>query len=64
MLLNMVCQHRSRNFPFIFPEPVEFTTGWIVYHESMRNTARIRAVIDELVGYFESNANLYSGKMC
>ncbi|NOU01544.1 MAG: LysR family transcriptional regulator [Gallionella sp.] len=54
---------RQQELIRVFPEPIEFTTGWIVYHESMRKTARIRAVIGELVGYFESNADLYFGKM-
>lgn len=54
---------RQQGWIRVFPEPLEYATCWIVYHESMRNTARIRAVIDELIGYFESNADLYSGKI-
>ncbi len=54
---------RQQGLVRLFPEPIEYTTGWIVYHESMRKTARIRAVIDELIEFFESNADLYSGKI-
>ena len=46
----------------VFPEPIECATGWIVYHESARDTARVRAVADALIGFFESNAELFAGQ--
>ena len=45
----------------IFPERIGVNSGWIVYHESMRNSARVRAVADGLSHYFSSNAALFSG---
>lgn len=46
----------------VFPEPVAFNTGWIVYHESARDTARMRAAIDVLVEFFDAHKALFSGK--
>lgn len=36
----------------VFPEPVACAVGWIVYHESARNSARIRATVDLLLEFF------------
>lgn len=36
----------------IFPEPIAVKHGWIAYHESYRHSARIRIVIDHLLGFF------------
>lgn len=47
----------------VFPEPVAFSTGWIVYHEAARNTARVRVVVDLLVEYFDANMQLFSGRV-
>lgn len=45
----------------VFPERVGVNAGWIVYHESMRNSARVRAVADGLLRYFARNEQLFSG---
>lgn len=45
----------------VFPERIGVNSGWIVYHESMRNSARIRAVADGLIKYFSRNESLFSG---
>jgi DNA-binding transcriptional LysR family regulator len=37
----------------VFPQPVANAVGWIVYHESARNSARIRAVVELLADYFK-----------
>lgn len=37
-------------------EPVIFVDGWIVYHETLRGTARVRAVVDLMIEFFEANA--------
>jgi DNA-binding transcriptional LysR family regulator len=43
----------------VFPEPFYGQTAYLVFHETMRNSARIRAVSDELVAYLDSkNLNL------
>jgi DNA-binding transcriptional LysR family regulator len=36
----------------VFSEPVACAVGWIVYHESARNSARIRATVDLLLEFF------------
>lgn len=47
----------------VFAEPTALTTGWIVYHESLRNTARVRVVVDFMVKHFQANQALYSGRI-
>lgn len=37
----------------VFPDPVGANTGWIVYHETSRDAARIRVVVEALAAYFE-----------
>jgi DNA-binding transcriptional LysR family regulator len=49
------------NLKRVFPERVSVNTGWIVYHESLRDTARIRVVVDALVACFECHATMFSG---
>jgi len=58
------CAARHPEMVNVFPDPVAFDTGWIVYHEAARDTARVRAVVDALVGFFASQAELfYRGKL-
>jgi len=45
----------------VFPEPVGINTGWIVYHESARDTARIRVVVDALLAFFHANEAMFTG---
>lgn len=45
----------------VFHECVGVNTGWIVYHETLRNTARIRVVVDALVTFFECQSAMFSG---
>lgn len=47
----------------VFPEPVAFNTGWIVYHESVRHTARTCAALEALSEFFEAHKSLFSGKL-
>jgi DNA-binding transcriptional LysR family regulator len=51
----------TTNLVRIFPEPVAFNTGWVVYHEAMRDTARVRAAAEVLLEFFEANAPLFLG---
>jgi DNA-binding transcriptional LysR family regulator len=48
----------------VFPEPVANAVGWIVYHESARNSARIRAVVELLTEYFRTCEGELSGRQC
>jgi DNA-binding transcriptional LysR family regulator len=45
----------------LFPERIGVNSGWIVYHESMRDSARVRAVADGLIRYFSRHERLFSG---
>lgn len=47
----------------VLPEPVVFSSGWIVYHKALRETARVRAVVDVLVEFFESERAFFSGRL-
>lgn len=45
----------------VFPDPVVLQAGWVVYHEAQRDTARVRAVIDVMIDFFEANTPLFVG---
>ena len=46
----------------VFPEPSSFREGWLVYHESARNTARVKAVVEMLTAFLKEQAPLLSGR--
>jgi DNA-binding transcriptional LysR family regulator len=46
----------------IFPDPVATASGWLVYHETVRDSARVRTAIDVLVEFFETHAELFAGR--
>jgi DNA-binding transcriptional LysR family regulator len=46
----------------VFPEPVALSPGWIVYHESARNTARVRVVVNALAEFLEAHADFFAGR--
>jgi DNA-binding transcriptional LysR family regulator len=45
----------------VFPERVGVNTGWIVYHESVRDSARVRAVADALARYLAAAEPVLAG---
>lgn len=45
----------------LFPDPVASATGWLVYHETLRDSARVRAALEVLVELFDTHASLFSG---
>ena len=45
----------------VFSEPVSVNTGWIVYHETLRDAARVRTVVDALLAFFDQNRTIFSG---
>jgi hypothetical protein len=45
----------------VFAAPVAANTGWVVYHESVREHPRIRAVADAMVAFFEAQASMFAG---
>jgi DNA-binding transcriptional LysR family regulator len=46
----------------VFPNPVAYAIGWIVYHETSRNSMRIRAVVDLLAEFLETLKDELSGR--
>lgn len=46
----------------VFAEPVAMATGWIVYHEASRGTARVRAAVDALAELFDAHQALFTGR--
>jgi len=46
----------------VFPEAVAVNTGWVVYHESARDTARIRVVVEALLAFFHANEAMFTGE--
>lgn len=46
----------------VFPDPVVTVSGWIVYHETSRSSARVKAVVDMLSAFFEEQQDLFAGK--
>lgn len=49
------------NLRRVFEERIGVNTGWIVYHETLRDAARIRAVTQALAECFEHNEAMFSG---
>jgi DNA-binding transcriptional LysR family regulator len=50
------------NLVRVFPEPSSFRQGWLVYHASVRNTARVKAVVEMLTAFLREQAPLLSGR--
>lgn len=46
----------------VFPDPIASAVGWIVYHETVRNSARIRAVVDMLAAFLDTHRDELSGR--
>lgn len=53
--------HGRKDIVRVFETAVAWAHLWIVYHQSHRDAARIRAVVDLLVEHIESHAHLYTG---
>ena len=45
----------------VFPGSVAANTGWVVYHESVRNVSRVRVVADALVEFFRVQQPVFLG---
>lgn len=52
---------RNAQLVRVFAERVSVNTGWIVYHESARNSARVRAVADALARHFRAAEPVLAG---
>ena len=61
-MLPAFCEATTQGLLRVFGEPVTSNTGWLVYHESARDTARVRAAVDALAEFFEAHAALFSGQ--
>jgi len=60
-LLPAMTEHGSPGLVRVFPTPLTSNTGWVVYHEATRDTARIRATVDLLLEFFDQEVDLFSG---
>jgi len=49
------------NLRRVFPNSIAVNTGWVVYHETVRGSARVRVVVDALMTCFDSNRALFLG---
>lgn len=49
------------NLVRVFPDPVVHNAGWLVYHETARDTARVRAAVDILLQFFADEADWFRG---
>lgn len=47
----------------VLPESVIHTIGYIVYHESMRDSAKVQVVVEALVTFFEERRDALSGRL-
>jgi DNA-binding transcriptional LysR family regulator len=47
----------------VFPQPQFSHTAYLVYHESQKDSARIRAVVDELMAYLASKKSMLLGQV-
>lgn len=47
----------------VWPRPYASHQVYVVYHESQRDTARIRLVVDELLQFFGERADQFSGRI-
>lgn len=54
--------HGRDPFVRVLPEPVAWGNLFIVYRQSDRDSARVRAVVDLLVEHFEVESSCYTGK--
>jgi DNA-binding transcriptional LysR family regulator len=45
----------------VFPDSVAANVGWIVYHESVRDTPRVRVVADALMEFFRTHEAQFLG---
>ena len=46
----------------VFTDPIAFAVGWIVYHETARASARIRAVVELLTEFVAAKSEELSGR--
>lgn len=58
-----VAQTREAELVRVFQEPVAFTTGFIVYHEAVRDRIHVRAAADYLRKVLEDNGATISGRI-
>jgi DNA-binding transcriptional LysR family regulator len=47
----------------VFPEDVLSTTAWIVYHETLRHSARCRAVVELLAAYLDQRKHTFCDRL-
>lgn len=64
-MIGIIDCHRADSAPDlvrVFAQPTSFVPGWIVTHESTKDTARIRLVVQGLTAFLKANAGRLSGR--
>lgn len=46
----------------VFPEAVAVNTGWVVYHDCVRDNTRVRVVVEALLDFFRGQESLFAGE--
>ena len=54
-------EDQHTNIVRVFPEPFHFQPAYIVYHETTRDTARIRVVVDAMMEYLHNQRKILQG---
>jgi DNA-binding transcriptional LysR family regulator len=54
-------EEELRELRRVFPAPVGFAVGYLVIHEDLRGSARVKTVVDALAAFFENHRVLMSG---
>lgn len=54
-------EDQHTNVVRVFPEPFHFQPAYIVYHEAVRDTARIRVVADAIIDYLHMRKKILQG---
>jgi DNA-binding transcriptional LysR family regulator len=45
----------------VFPDAVSLNTGWVVYHDCVRDNTRVRVVVDALLDFFRCQEAVFAG---
>jgi DNA-binding transcriptional LysR family regulator len=54
-------EEELRELRRVFPAPVGFAEGYLVIHEDLRGSTRVKIVVDALAAFFEKHRGLMSG---
>lgn len=61
-VLPACCEGVTPTLHRVFPEPIAYATGFVVYHEAAKDIARVRIAVEALLEFFGDHAALFSGR--